>query len=374
MISARPDRVHLPARTGRLARDASVSAPPVSLERKVRFLSRPQTYGGAVNTVIARETHMSWVFLAGERVYKLKKPVRFPYLDFSTLERRADACRAEDRLNRRLAPDVYLGVVPLVEGAAGLAIGGAGRVVDWLVVMRRLDDGGFLQSALLAHAVRPLQLDRLAAVLASFYAHAHPLAVRRSADTLRMRWQRALSGNRRVLQDPRFHLPRGMVARVDAILTRFVDRRFGVILARARAGRIVDAHGDLRPEHIWMDGRVSIIDCLEFDPALRALDPLDEIAFLQLECARLGVAWAGERIGRRLRPVLHGGRVGGLLLFYRSYRAMLRARLAIMHLCDAQPRTPEKWPRQARAYLRLALADALRLERLEHAALAGTGP
>ncbi|GBQ30216.1 hypothetical protein HLH34_10750 [Gluconacetobacter azotocaptans] len=342
---------------------------PVSLERKVRFLSRPQSYAGASETVVARETHMSWVFLAGPRVYKLKKPVRFPYLDFSTLDRRADACRAEDRLNRRLAPDVYLGVVPLVEGASGLAIGGAGRVVDWLVVMRRLDDGGFLQSALSAHAVQPSQLDRLAAVLASFYAHASPLSVRGSADALRMSWRKALSRNRRVLQDLRFHLPRGMVARVDGIQTRFLNRRFGVILARARAGRIVDAHGDLRPEHIWLDGRVSIIDRLEFDPALRALDPLDEIAFLQLECTRLGAAWAGERIGRHLRSALHGRHVGGLPLFYRSYRAMLRARLAIMHLCDTRPRTPEKWPRQARAYLRLALFDALKLDRLENAAL-----
>ncbi|MBB2175603.1 hypothetical protein HLH21_06615 [Gluconacetobacter johannae] len=339
------------------------------MERKVQFLSRPQSYAGSIKTVIARETHMSWVFLAGPRVYKLKKPVRFPYLDFSTLDRRADACRTEDRLNRRLAPDVYLGVVPLVEGASGLAIGGAGQVVDWLVVMRRLDDAGFLQSALLAHAVQSSQLDRLAAVLASFYAHAPPLSVRGPAAALRVSWRRALSHNRRVLLDPRFHLPRGLVARVDRIQTRFLDRRFGVIVARARAGRIVDAHGDLRPEHIWLDGRVSIIDRLEFDPALRALDPLDEIAFLQLECTRLGAAWAGERIGRHLRPILHGRHVGGLPLFYRSYRAMLRARLAIMHLCDSSPRTPEKWPRQARLYLRLALFDALKLDRLENAAL-----
>ena len=84
-----------------------------ALDDKVRFLSRPETYQGNVERVIARETHMSWVFMAGERVYKLKKPVRFAYLDFSTLDRRAAACRAEHLLNRRLAPDVYLGVVPL---------------------------------------------------------------------------------------------------------------------------------------------------------------------------------------------------------------------------------------------------------------------
>ena len=98
----------------------------LALDDKVRFLSRPEIYPGNVGRVIARETHMSWVFLAGDRVYKLKKPVRFSYLDFSTLDRRAAACRAENLLNRRLAPDVYLDVVPLTISTSGLAISGEG--------------------------------------------------------------------------------------------------------------------------------------------------------------------------------------------------------------------------------------------------------
>ena len=109
-----------------------------ALDDKVRFLSRPEIYQGHVKRVIARETHMSWVFMVGECVYKLKKPVRFAYLDFSTLDRREVACRAEDMLNRRLAPDVYLGVVPLTLSTSGLAISGDGPVVDWLVVMLSL--------------------------------------------------------------------------------------------------------------------------------------------------------------------------------------------------------------------------------------------
>lgn len=342
--------------------------PPVSLDQKVRFLSDPRHYPGHPRSVIMRETHMSWVFLAGSRVYKLKKPVRFPYLDFSTPDRRAAACRAEDRLNRRLAPDVYLGVVPLVAGPLGLGIGGAGHVVDWLVVMRRLDDRGFLDAALRARALPSASLDRLSAALARFYAHATPVPVRSAAPALRRTWGLALAYNRHVLLDPGFpppwRLPWGIVARIDRIQTRFLHRHFGAILARIRAGRIVDAHGDLRPEHIWLARDVTIIDCLEFDARLRALDPLDEIAFLQLECARLGAPWAGARIARRLKPVMQGRGTDALLLFYRSYRAMLRARLAIMHLRDARQRTPEKWPCQARAYLRLALADALRLQRL----------
>jgi hypothetical protein len=109
---------------------------------------------------------------------------------------------------------------------------------------------------------------------------------------------------------------------------------------------------------------VTIIDCLEFDPKLRALDPLDEIAFLHLECERLGSLWAAERIRRHLARALDDDPCNGLFLFYRSHRAMLRARLSIAHLFDANPRTPEKWPRLARLYLNLAAADAARLERI----------
>src|SRR5208283_2544205 len=101
-------------------------------------------YRPPVPEVVRRETHMSEVFLADDRVYKLKKPVRFPYLDFSTLARREAACRAELKLNRRLAPNVYLGVVPLACSAQGLAIAGDGEVVDWLVVMTRLDESQML--------------------------------------------------------------------------------------------------------------------------------------------------------------------------------------------------------------------------------------
>ena len=122
--------------------------------QKVAFLRRPDVYGPQVHTVSCRETHMSWVFLAGETAYKLKKPVRFSYVDFSTLARREAACHAELRLNRRLAPDVYLAVEPLTaapaqacSGAhAGLSLGGPGPIVDWVVVMRRLDERETLES------------------------------------------------------------------------------------------------------------------------------------------------------------------------------------------------------------------------------------
>lgn len=333
-----------------------------TLGNKVRFLSSPATYSCAPENVVARETHMSWVFMAGECAYKLKKPVRFPYLDFSTLDRREAACRAEYLLNRRLAPDVYLGVVPLTVSASGLAISGDGPVVDWLVVMRRLDENETLEAALWGSWLKPFQVDRLAATLGAFYAHAP--RVQLEPEHYLVGWQKALADNCRVLFNARLGLPQGSVERIAQVQRRFVMKRSALLLARVRARQLVDAHGDLRPEHIWLREPVTIIDCLEFDPKLRALDPLDEIAFLHLECERLGGLWVAERIRRHLARALGDNASSGLFLFYRSHRAMLRARLSIAHLLDASPRTPEKWPRLARMYLNLAAADAMRLERI----------
>jgi len=331
-----------------------------SLDEKVAFLSQAAAYPSGAGPVARRETHMSWVFFVDSAVYKLKKPVRFDYLDFSTLPQREAACRSEFALNQRLAPDVYHGVAPLVCGEAGLRLGGSGPVVDWLVVMRRLDETHTLEARLLAHSWTDGQLDSLAATLARFYRHARRVGLAPAAHLAR--WRTAVAENGRVLLDPRLGLPRGLVRRLIATQWRFLRSRPAMLAARS--SRIVDGHGDLRPEHIWVGSAVKMIDRLEFSAALRAVDPLDELAFLDLECERLGAPEVGVRLRRRLLAGLHERTSPELYLFYRIYRALLRARLSIAHLLEPNPRTPEKWPRQARSYLALAARDARRLDRL----------
>jgi uncharacterized protein len=339
------------------------AAPEPSLADKVAFLLHGDSFRPPVAEVLSRETHMSHVFLAGDRVYKLKKPVRFPYLDFSTLARREIACRAEIALNRRLAPDVYRNVAALVRSAKGLAIGGDGDgdIVDWLVVMNRLDDSRLLDRTIAERRLHRWQLDRLAEVLIQFYRRARPAPLTAAVYAAELR--SSLAYDRRILLDPRFDLPSGLVRRADAIQRRFLIERADLIAQRVRTRRIVDGHGDLRPEHIWLGDPVRIIDCLEFNARLRMVDPLDEIAFLCLECERLGAAWAGRYLRRKMMRALADGRCDELFVFYRCHRAMLRARLAIAHLLEPEPRTPEKWPALARAYLRLAGRDAVLLER-----------
>jgi len=334
--------------------------PALTLAAKVDYLARPATYDPAPAQVDIRETHMSWVFLAGEAVYKLKKPVRFPYLDFSTPGRREAACRAELRLNRRLAHDVYLDVVPLTESDGRLFLGGKGAPVDWLVKMKRLDERMMLDHLIERGALNIGQLERLAETLNRFYCAA--TAVSLSADAHLADWWRSLAYNRRVLLDPRLNMPAGLVRRIDSSQRHFLQRRGGLIAARLRSRHIVDGHGDLRPEHIWLDDRVRIIDCIEFNPRLRVVDPFDEIAFLSLECERLGAAWAGTWLERRMKRSLRNGPADALFTFYRCHRATLRARLAVAHLLEASPRVPQKWPGLARKYLALADSSARRLD------------
>jgi aminoglycoside phosphotransferase family enzyme len=184
-----------------------------------------------------------------------------------------------------------------------------------------------------------------------------------SPESYALALQRALLADRRGLLDPAFDLPRGIIACIADVQRRFLRERAEVLAERVHHRFILDGHGDLRPEHIWLSSPFPIIDCLEFDARLRASDALDEIAFLHLECARLGGKWVGDRLRQHLAAQLDDDPSSGLFLFYRIGRAMLRARLSIAHFADPQPRTPEKWPRLARSYLALVKQDADQLER-----------
>lgn len=322
------------------------------LDAKVAFLATPGAFGRASGPIRCRETHMSWLFSTADEVYKLKKPVRFPYLDFSSLERRRVACNAELVLNRRLAPDVYKRLAPLTRRRDTLAIGGPGEVVDWLVVMRRLDEDRTLERLLVARGLTFRQLNPLTALLTRFYRRAPRVAI--TPATYLEHWRRNLAVNRSVLLDARLGLPASLVRRVDQQQREFLWRHANLLSARVRRHLIVDGHGDLRPEHIWPEPPVTIIDCLEFDAKLRAIDPLDELSFLHVECRLLGAARHGAYIVRRVANSLPGGFVPALFAFYSAYRATLRARLAIAHLLEKSPRSPKKWQPLALRYLQVA--------------------
>ncbi len=302
------------------------------------------------------ETHMSWVFLRADRVFKLKKQVSHPFLDFSTPAAREHACREELRLNARLAPQVYLGLMAAqwVDGAWQLrpesALDAAVPVTEWLVCMRRLPAERMLDRAIVSNAVDIEQVDALIAVLVDFYRTATRLQPDPAEYLGRLRHEQAV--NRGVLLHPRIGLPDAERA-LDA-LDSLIVRHEPLLRERLRQGCVVDGHGDLRPEHVCLLGRPVIIDCIEFNAALRQVDPFDELAYLAMECYRAGATWAGRRILRSCMKALASPPSTALLALYTAFRAMLRARLSLAHLLDAEPRTPQRWEPQARSYLACA--------------------
>ncbi len=321
------------------------------IEEKVAFLSRPEVYPIPTQRVETKETHMSWVFLTDTQAWKLKKPVHRDYFDLSTPAARHRNCREEVRLNRRLAPDVYLGIVSLtIDELGNMHLDGQGEAVDWLVRMRRLPADRMLDRMIANQTISEAGVQQVGAVLARFYRQAQPVEM--TAAAYRNRLAADVRANQDELEKPEYALPPDLLSSITDSQLRYLDRESETFCARVRDGKIIEAHGDLRPEHICLESEPVIIDCLEFNRDFRILDPVSELSFLSLECERLGAAWVGQLILKIYSDQTADRPPERLLWFYRGLHACLRAKLAVWHLEDHQDW--EKWTGKARDYLRLA--------------------
>ncbi len=343
------------------------SAGPPDQAARLRFLRSPAAYRSIARvpgSVTVVETHMAWVFLAGERVWKLKKPVRFPYLDFTSLEAREHACREELRLNARLAPGVVLGLDALRWDGRRLSLvpetapASGARTLDWLVRMRRLPSERMLDRLAAGHAVSGADVDALADLLVAFYRRAERPPP--DPEGFVERFRREHRTNRLTLADPRFGF-----AEAGPVLERFehaLERAAPRLRERCLLGRVVDGHGDLRPEHVCLLRPPRVIDALEFDARLRQVDPFEEVALLWVECDLAGAGWVGARLARALAGALADPQGVALLPLYRAYRALLRARLAVAHLFEPEPRRAAHWLPLARRFVALVLRECPALE------------
>ena len=328
------------------------------LETKVAFLRSPAAYAYQPPLVTTIETHMSWLFLTGSLVYKLKKPVKYPFLDFTTLGRRRHYCEAEVRLNRRLAGAIYRRVARLCLDQRGqLSLDGDGTVVEWLVEMEQLAEDKFLHTSITRSTVSKEAVAQVAEKLCHFYAKARPQ--RRDGQLYLNHLLTESSVNRRLLGRPKSQLPLvrtiDLLDRVEALLRL----RIPEIRERISMGCMVDGHGDLRPEHVWLGPPAGIVDCLEFDRRMRIIDPYDELNYLGLECELLGADWIRPFVLESLEEVFGRRPTSQLMATYGAFRALLRARICIAHLLDPHPSRPEHWPAAAQRYLDLAERECL---------------
>jgi aminoglycoside phosphotransferase family enzyme len=321
------------------------------LEAKVAFLLRPDTYPEPTAGVQAVETHLSWVFLTDRHAWKLKKPYRLDHHDLGTEGARHEHCLMEQRLNRRLTEGVYLGVVELTADKGGrLRLGPGGGPVDWLMKMRRLPAARMLDHLIEEHSLEPGELRPVVQALTNAYRRSPPAALTPAA--FRARFAKGIEDCRRELDLPEFGLQ--AAGAICARQLAFLEREAPLLERRVAEGRIVEGHGDLRPEHICLEATPQVIDCLEFSRELRLMDAAEELAFLALECERLGAPQLRATLFAAHADMTGDNPPEALLDFYQSYHACVRAKLAIWHLRDPALGASARWPAQARGYLLLA--------------------
>ena len=331
------------------------TVPEVPLQAKLTALCSPGFYQEGGTSVEVIETHCAWIFLTKTHAYKLKKPMLLDRMDNRRLSARQHNCAEELRLNRRLAPDVYLDVVALHSDAAGrLSLGGPGTVVEWLVKMRRLPRALLLDQALAAGTATPRLVEPVCRLLANFYCREPSVSMPGEAYCRRLEQEIEVNGQALAQTDLGF--PNGLIDAAITAQRKLLKDQWQMLASRADAGRIIEAHGDLKPEHIYLGEPPCVIDCLEFDRDLRLLDPLEELAFFTLECEKLGASWIGRQALAAYLDASADEASESLFGFYLSRRAARRALTAAWHLRDPSVRERRDWRAVADDYLCRALA------------------
>lgn len=294
----------------------------------VEAMSQPSFYGDDVDQVRFIQTHISSVFLTGSRVYKLKKPVNFGFLDFSTVELRENNCRAEVALNRRLAPSVYLGVEPVTVTDGRLGLGGDGEVVDWVVVMREIDDRLLGTNVLARGELTTTHMDSLVDVLVPFYRQAATgdgIDVYGSVDAVRFNTDENFSQTEasvgKLISRDRFEHIRDWT-------NAFYDDHAGLFERRIAEGRTRESHGDLHLRNIFFEDRPVIFDCIEFNERLRCGDVAVDVAFLAMDLDFAGRRDLSTYFIDRFVAESDDAELVDVLDFYKCYRAYVRGKIA----------------------------------------------
>ena len=320
----------------------------------IDFLSRPSSYGAAVERVDIIETHVSQVFLAGDRAHKLKRAIKFPYLDFSNAEQRRIACEAELALNRRTAPDLYLEVRALTRTANGaIGFGTEGRVVDWVVVMRRFDQAALFDELAKTNRLNAPLMNELADHIAAFHQAAESRPDHGGAAALAA----VVETNHCCLMAAS---QAGFVTEdIVEIRERSLERlaAVGTLLDRRRAtGKVRRCHADLHLRNVCLfEGRPTLFDCLEFSDELASVDVLYDVAFLLMDLEHRGFAdFSNLVLNRYLDLTGEDDGLAAMPLFLSS-RAAIRAHVTAAALERAtEPKLRPQMAAEARSYLELA--------------------
>ncbi len=311
----------------------------------ISALLHPSAYPHPVDRVELRQTHISFVLLAGDHVYKIKKPVNFGFLDFSTLAKRRYFCRQEVTLNSRLCPKTYLGVLPIRRTESGWSLGGRrGEIVEYAVHMRRLPAEGMMDHLLANGSVTNQMIDRLALRLADFHASSEtsPHIARFGDRAIHRAWDENF-------QQWASYIGKTITREQDAVLRAYVDAFFAqnrdLLRSRVDNLRIRDCHGDLRSDAVCFADGLCIFDCIEFNRRFRYTDVAGDVGFLSMDLDYRGHPDVAKAFVDRYVEASDDKDLEALIDFYKCYRAAVRGKVEGFRL--SQPEVPAAERREA---------------------------
>ena len=333
----------------------------------VDAMKRRDFYPDAPPSVELKQTHISYVFVAGDYVYKIKKAVRFPFLECRALDRRFHFCIDEVRFNSRLAPQVYLGVFAILRRGGSFKLGPEVRdrvpgAVEYAVKMRRLPEDMMLDRLLASGRVNTAMIDALAEHIARFHAGSPATRAREYGPAAAV-WSSVIGD---IAQNEVFvghALSQEQFAAIDDFCRGFITVHWRLLNERCAAGRVREGHGDLRAEHVCVRRKqIEVIDCVEFSMRLRYGDVASDVAFLAMDLERLGAPEFANRLVESYAAIARDEELPVLIPFYKCYRACVRGKVESLRSMDAAVSTTER--ERSRALARDYFALAYRYARI----------
>jgi uncharacterized protein len=325
-------------------------------------LLNPDFYPDHPKEVGFFETHISLLFFTGKHAYKVKKPVDFGFLDFTTLEKRKYYCEQEVTLNRRLAPALYLGVVKITRDDNRLALDGKGEIVEYAVRMKQISEDLLMDKLLRKKRVTPAMIGTVAEKLARFYETAETGAsIRRFAEPGRVK-QDTDENFEQTEKYIGLTLSREVYEEIKKRTNAFLETQEDRFYRRISSGKVRDCHGDLRLEHIFWGDDLAIFDCIEFNERFRYTDVAADIGFLAMDLDYHEREDLGDHLIRAYREKSGDGEIVDMLDFYKCYRAYVRGKVESFQLDD--PNIPEERKveafKRAQRYFELSCRYALK--------------
>jgi aminoglycoside phosphotransferase family enzyme len=318
-------------------------------EHQISFLREallhPELYPDHPRTIQLIETHISLLFLTGNYVYKIKKPVDFGFLDFTSLEKRRFFCEQEVKLNRRLSPDIYLGVVRITKEGERVLLEGKGELVEYAVKMKQIPEEFLMDKLLEKKKVTPKMIEAVSERLVNFYfaaetndhikSFAKPERIKQDTDENFEQTEKYIAVT----------IPREGYEEVKSRTNDFFRTREEIFYQRIASDRIRDCHGDLRLEHIFWGDEISIFDCIEFNERFRYTDVAADIGFLAMDLDYHGRQDLSEHLIRAFIGESGDQELIEVLDFYKCYRAYVRGKVESFRLDD--PHIPEGEKKEA---------------------------